>query len=37
MKAIEVNLTTSDPVIPQEDFVLIFFQTSELHEFHTEL
>ena len=37
MKAIEVNLTTSDPVIPQDDFNVIFFNIKELYEFHKEL
>ena len=37
MKAIEVNLTTSNPVISKEDFHTIFFKIEELYEFHKEL
>ena len=34
MKAMRVTLTTTQPVIPKEDFEIIFFKVPELHEFH---
>ena len=34
MKAMKVTLATPQPVIPKEDFDVIFFKIPELHEFH---
>ena len=34
MKAMKVTLSTPQPVIPREDFDVIFFKIPELHEFH---
>merc|ERR1719167_694516 len=34
MKAMKVTLSTAQPVIPKEDFDVIFFKVPELHEFH---
>ena len=34
MKAMKVTLSTPQPVIPKEDFDVIFFKIPELHEFH---
>ena len=34
MKAMKVTLSTTQPVIPKEDFDIIFFKVPELHEFH---
>jgi len=34
MKAMKVTLTTAQPVIPKDDFDIIFFKVPELHEFH---
>merc|ERR1719410_2912122 len=34
MKAMKVTLSTTQPVIPKEDFDVIFFKVPELHEFH---
>ena len=34
MKAMKVTLSTPQPVIPKEDFDIIFFKIPELHEFH---
>ncbi|XP_055586270.1 active breakpoint cluster region-related protein isoform X2 [Uranotaenia lowii] len=36
MKAIGATLTTSQPVISEEDFQTIFFKIEELHEVHSE-
>ena len=34
MKAMKVTLSTPQPIIPKEDFDVIFFKIPELHEFH---
>jgi breakpoint cluster region protein len=34
MKAMKVTLTTPSPVIPKEDFDVIFYKVPELYEFH---
>ena len=34
MKAMKVTLTTSQPVIPREEFDAIFFKIPELHDLH---
>lgn len=34
MKAMKVTLTTSQPVIPKEDFDIIFYKIPDLHELH---
>ena len=34
MKAMKVTLTTSQPVIPKEEFDVIFYKIPELHELH---
>lgn len=36
MKAIRATLTTSQPVISEEEFQTIFFKIEELHEVHSE-
>ncbi len=34
MKAMKVTMSTSQPVIPREDFDVIFYKIPELHELH---
>ncbi len=34
MKAMKVTMTTTQPVIPPEDFEVIFYKIPELHELH---
>ena len=34
MKAMKVTLTTSQPVIPREEFDVIFYKIPELHDLH---
>ncbi len=34
MKAMKVTLTTQTPVIPEEDFKVIFYKIPELHDLH---
>ena len=34
MKAMKVTLTTQQPVIPKEEFEIIFYKIPDLHELH---